>query len=95
MLIAWSVTEVIRYTYFVLNLQGQVPQFISWLRYNTFYVLYPLGIASEVGLVWKAAEPAGKDNPLYAYAMYSVIAIYVPGKLFRTTWRAKVLDIDI
>ncbi|MCJ1355935.1 MAG: hypothetical protein MMC33_005928 [Icmadophila ericetorum] len=79
MLIAWSVTEVIRYSYFALNLQGQVPQFISWLRYNTFYILYPLGIASEVGLIWKATKPAGKENSLYAYAMNAIMAIYVPG----------------
>ncbi|KAG9594591.1 PTPLA-domain-containing protein, partial [Aureobasidium melanogenum] len=48
MLIAWSVTEVIRYSYFAINLSaGSVPAIWMWLRYNTFFVLYPLGISSE------------------------------------------------
>ncbi len=28
-------------------------------RYNTFYVLYPVGIASEMYLIYHAIEPAG------------------------------------
>jgi len=33
MLLAWSLTEVVRYSYFVLSLLGQVPTFMVWLRY--------------------------------------------------------------
>jgi very-long-chain (3R)-3-hydroxyacyl-CoA dehydratase len=33
MLGAWSVTEVVRYCYFVVSLTGQVPGFLIWLRY--------------------------------------------------------------
>jgi hypothetical protein len=33
MLGAWSVTEVVRYCYFVVSLTGQVPGFLVWLRY--------------------------------------------------------------
>ncbi|RQM06285.1 hypothetical protein DH86_00001098 [Scytalidium sp. 3C] len=47
MVIAWSVTEVIRYSYFVLNLNGYSLAISTWLRYNTFFVLYPMGISSE------------------------------------------------
>ena len=32
MLLAWSVTEVVRYSYFVLALTGQVPAGVVWLR---------------------------------------------------------------
>ena len=32
MLIAWSVTEVIRYSYFVFVLGGGVPRVWTWLR---------------------------------------------------------------
>lgn len=80
MLIAWSVTEVIRYGYFVFNLKGSgpqdVPQFLTWLRYNTFFVLYPMGITSEVVMVWKASLVAGKYETL---GLWAVLAIYVPG----------------
>ncbi|KAK3044171.1 hypothetical protein LTS18_001979, partial [Coniosporium uncinatum] len=51
MLLAWSLTEVIRYAYFCFLLSPSnslgaegVPPNLSWLRYNTFFVLYPLGI---------------------------------------------------
>jgi len=35
MLIAWSVTEVIRYSFFAMNLwfEGDVPAGLQWLRY--------------------------------------------------------------
>lgn len=77
MLLAWSITEVIRYSYFVFNLQGSgVPGFVTWLRYNTFYVLYPLGIASECALIWKASLVADRWETL---AFWGLLAVYVPG----------------
>lgn len=79
MLLAWSVTEVIRYSYFVWNLQGKgVPGFVTWLRYNTFYVLYPIGISSECALVWKASMVA--ERPLQLI-FGGVLVVYVPGNV--------------
>ena len=81
MLLAWSVTEVIRYSYFVFNLQGGgVPGFVTWLRYNTFFVLYPIGIASECALIWKASVVAENQVTMIFWA---ILGIYVPGKCFR------------
>jgi very-long-chain (3R)-3-hydroxyacyl-CoA dehydratase len=97
MLIAWSVTEVIRYGYFVMNLRASaginsgggdstsinttnntaVPPFLTWLRYNTFFVLYPLGITSEVALVYKAS--LATPNALVRIVYWLVLAVYVPG----------------
>ncbi|KAH5139211.1 very-long-chain (3R)-3-hydroxyacyl-CoA dehydratase [Parastagonospora nodorum] len=80
MLLAWSITEVIRYSYFVFNLSGVgVPKLWTWLRYNTFLVLYPLGVASECWLVYKAIEPAIRINEVYGYVLYAILAVYVPG----------------
>lgn len=47
-----------------------------WLRYNTFYVLYPLGIASECALIWKASAVADQRETLL---FWGVLAVYVPG----------------
>ncbi|TKA74500.1 hypothetical protein B0A49_06571 [Cryomyces minteri] len=81
MLLAWSITEVIRYSYFAFHLSvGRVPQVLAWLRYNTFFVLYPLGIASECALVWKSIEPAERVGLGWAYALRGVLFIYVPGE---------------
>ncbi|GAB1192330.1 hypothetical protein APSETT444_001521 [Aspergillus pseudonomiae] len=49
------------------------------IRYNTFYVLYPLGITSECVMVVKALEPAAEFNPLYRWFLIVVLGIYVPG----------------
>lgn len=80
MILAWSITEVIRYNYFVLNLRGYVPSFMTWLRYNTFYVLYPVGILSEMSMVLKAIGPAGREwGAGGQWALWGALAAYVPG----------------
>ncbi|POR36458.1 Protein tyrosine phosphatase, partial [Tolypocladium paradoxum] len=79
MLVAWSVTEVIRYSYFALSLSGWQPAALTWLRYNTFFVLYPLGIFSECSLIYMATVPAAMRHPLEKYVLYAILAIYVPG----------------
>lgn len=87
MLLAWSVTEVIRYSYFVLNLQSRgVPDWLMWLRYNTFYVLYPVGIASECVLVWKASQDIQVEGREAVGAweragFWAVLVVYVPGMI--------------
>lgn len=81
MLVAWSVTEVIRYSFFALNLGlNWQPKLLTWLRYNTFFVLYPLGITSECALIWLATGPAGEQGDIYKWILYAILAIYIPGK---------------
>lgn len=81
MLIAWSVTEVIRYSYFALSLAGFLPDALTWIRYTTFYVLYPLGITSECMLIYGATIPASQRSGTEANILYGILAIYVPGML--------------
>ncbi|PNW85014.1 hypothetical protein CHLRE_03g167924v5 [Chlamydomonas reinhardtii] len=58
LLTAWSITEVVRYSFFaVKELAGTVPYPLLWLRYSTFLPLYPLGVASELAMV-RLALPA-------------------------------------
>ncbi|KAH8156325.1 hypothetical protein CIB48_g11919 [Xylaria polymorpha] len=80
MLVAWSVTEVIRYSYFALTLSGWQPSTLHWLRYHAFFVLYPLGISSEAWLIWLAVEPARHAvHPLYSTALWAyVVFVYPP-----------------
>ncbi|CAG8454214.1 9774_t:CDS:2 [Paraglomus brasilianum] len=47
MTIAWSVTEIIRYLYYGLNIAKKQPAWLLWCRYTFFFVLYPLGAGSE------------------------------------------------
>lgn len=92
MLVAWSVTEVIRYSFFALSLSGWQPRALTWLRYNTFFVLYPIGITSECALVWLATKPAGDVNPWFKTLLHAVLAIYVPGKCAYAKERSSTND---
>ena len=55
MLFAWSVTEVIRYSYLALKLVGFEPAAFVWVRYSSYLILYPLGITSEMVQMWRAS----------------------------------------
>ena len=48
LLLAWTITEIIRYSFYALNLVGQNPYLVAWLRYTLFIVLYPLGVVGEL-----------------------------------------------
>ncbi len=99
MLLAWSLTEVIRYAYFALALTlpagRQPPAWFTVLRYSTFTVLYPVGISSECLMIWSARAPAAALHPLLPWALYAVLAIYIPGSYVMYTYmlrqRRKVL----
>lgn len=48
-------------------------------RYNMFLVLYPIGIISEMKLVYEVIQPSQARNPAYQYLLWFGLAIYVPG----------------
>ncbi|XP_073156902.1 uncharacterized protein [Henckelia pumila] len=63
---AWSLSEVIRYSHYVLNLTGGTPKWITLVRYNAFIFLYPIGVfPGEMWLMYKAL-PLIKKKKLYA-----------------------------
>lgn len=57
MLLAWSVTEVIRYPFYFLSLLNIDVYALNWLRYTLFLVLYPLGAGSEAFLSFSTLPP--------------------------------------
>ncbi|XP_010043595.2 very-long-chain (3R)-3-hydroxyacyl-CoA dehydratase 2 [Eucalyptus grandis] len=64
--IAWCLSDVIRYLHYALNCLKCCPPWITYLRYTTFIVLYPLGIApGEIWLMFQAL-PFIKKTGLYA-----------------------------
>ena len=61
----------------------QPPPWLVWLRYNLFFVLYPLGILSEMRLVQLAIGPAQEKvgDERAGWLLWATLAIYVPGML--------------
>ncbi|KAL6626744.1 hypothetical protein ACP70R_030470 [Stipagrostis hirtigluma subsp. patula] len=86
LVLSWSITEVIRYSFFGLKEAfGVIPSWLLWLntamesgflhwtlpilyRYSTFMVFYPIGLVSEVGLIF-VALPYMKASEKYSFRM--------------------------
>jgi very-long-chain (3R)-3-hydroxyacyl-CoA dehydratase len=92
MILAWSATEVIRYSFYACTLAGYEPQFLLYLRYTTFYVLYPIGAGSEASLIY-ATLPSSSPMPSWQswvqgmwkptdYVRAMLFMIWWPGQYF-------------
>ncbi|CAF1553051.1 unnamed protein product [Rotaria sp. Silwood1] len=71
---AWSITEIIRYSYYTLNLFQAAPQLLTWCRYSFFIVLYPLGATGEILTIIKAMQI------IYPEAIRNRYSILLPNK---------------
>lgn len=82
LLLAWSTTEIVRYLYYYFNLvnKNQVPYLLQWLRYNMFIVLYPMGVASELLIIFSSLVPAGeKYGSSIQWMLVGTMLTYIPG----------------
>ncbi|EFA76185.1 hypothetical protein PPL_10402 [Heterostelium album PN500] len=43
----WGVSELIRFPFYIAQAYGDCPPILTWLRYNAFIILYPIGFAAE------------------------------------------------
>merc|ERR1712131_43583 len=68
LLTAWSITEVLRYSYYAFNQLNMVPYFLTYLRYTLFIVLYPIGVTGEIMCVIRALDVV-KETGLYSLGM--------------------------
>ncbi|KAK0485715.1 PTPLA-domain-containing protein [Armillaria novae-zelandiae] len=87
MVFAWSVTEVVRYSFYAATLLGHEPKQLLYLRYTLFYVLYPLGASSEAFLNY-ATLPTSSPVPSWlswAQGMWKPTD-YIRGLLFLIWW---------
>jgi len=57
MILAWSLTEVIRYAFYACNLLKLEVPWLTYLRYTTFYLLYPMGAGSEAFTMLSTLPP--------------------------------------
>ncbi|KAI8337233.1 tyrosine phosphatase-like protein [Chlamydoabsidia padenii] len=81
MIIAWCIAELVRYSFYAFNLTtGSVPSIIAWARYNFFLVLYPLGVSSELMMIYQALPYAKDIHIAYYYGLIASALTYAPGK---------------
>jgi len=65
LLFAWTITEMIRYSYYSFTLLGYLPSVLNYLRYTLFIVLYPIGVTGELLCIYRAL-PIVKETDLFS-----------------------------
>ncbi|KAL1230726.1 Alpha-N-acetylglucosaminidase [Trichinella spiralis] len=88
---AWSISEIVRYSFYALNILAVTPKFLTWLRYTLFIGLYPLGVAGELLAIFAAMGPIGRRKLFtlempnifnmsfnFYYSLFFIIPLYVP-----------------
>lgn len=94
--IAWSITEIIRYGFYVAKLifPDNLPYELVWLRYSAFFVLYPLGLITEFYVVYLSLDAAGTG--FFHYFLVFGLFLYIPGFItlysYMIKQRGKVLN---
>ncbi|NXB77052.1 HACD2 dehydratase, partial [Donacobius atricapilla] len=66
--VAWTITEIIRYSFYTFSLLNHLPYLIKWARYTLFIVLYPMGVSGEL-LTMYAALPFVRQSGLYSISL--------------------------
>ncbi|XP_060068147.1 very-long-chain (3R)-3-hydroxyacyl-CoA dehydratase 2-like [Ylistrum balloti] len=65
---AWTITEIVRYSFYFSGLVGMIPYALQWCRYTFFLVLYPFGVTGELLTIY-ASLPYVKERGLYSVAL--------------------------
>ena len=93
---AWSIVEIVRYTYYIINLlqkefvKFNIPYLLIWCRYSFFIVLYPIGVSGEMITVWNAKKDFSKFilyqgnnfNFTVANLIYPIWLFYIPARVY-------------
>lgn len=87
--VAWSLTEIVRYAFYLVKQVGKVPPFLLWLRYLSFIIFYPLGLLSEPVVVYKTLDSV---LGFYWYFLAFGLLLYLPGFyiLYGYMWRQRL-----
>lgn len=62
------------------NLGNALSRWLTWLRYNLFFVLYPVGIVSEMRIIYLTVPIVAAVAPRLEYALWAILTVYIPGK---------------
>lgn len=89
---AWGIADMIRYSYYAFKEAGLNPYISLWLRYTGFIILYPVGVASELSMVYLAYDTIKQEklmtlempNPynisfIYYLVINFIVLMYAPG----------------
>lgn len=77
--IAWAISEIIKYSYHVCSLRGFVPYWLMFARYTFFTFLYPIGVGSEMYIMYLSLDEAKavRGDGLYYFFILNLV-VYIP-----------------
>lgn len=93
LLSAWSITEVVRYLYYFYSLSFKEgpSKILTLLRYNLFWFLYPIGVGSELYIIYTALPYAQSEySKNYYWFLVVCMLLYIPG--FPTLFKHMVIQ---
>uniref|UniRef100_A0A7M5XBA9 Very-long-chain (3R)-3-hydroxyacyl-CoA dehydratase n=2 Tax=Clytia hemisphaerica TaxID=252671 RepID=A0A7M5XBA9_9CNID len=92
LLFAWSITEIVRYSFYANALMDNVPYSLQWCRYTFFLVLYPMGVTGELISIYHSIPYATKTGKFsirlpnklnfgfdFVWLCYVLYPVYIPG----------------
>lgn len=88
---AWSITELVRYSFYFLGLIDIQPKALLWMRYTFFILLYPAGVTGEWLLLFTPIIAVGYTfNSYMAFAIVTALtyAYYFP-VLYKYMWKQR------
>ncbi|OQV15415.1 putative Very-long-chain (3R)-3-hydroxyacyl-CoA dehydratase 2 [Hypsibius exemplaris] len=85
---AWTLAEMIRYSFYLAALFKKQPYPLVWLRYSMFIILYPLGVAGELLVMYNTLPKVAAEQPFASlapgdlnwayYAYVAIMVLYIP-----------------
>jgi len=89
--VAWSITEMVRYSYYATSLFNKEIKGLTFLRYTLFIVLYPIGILGEGMILFSVLKWNNYDFSIVNFVVAAVMLSYLPffPKLYIYMWQQR------
>lgn len=89
--VAWSITEMVRYSYYAGSLLNKEIKLLTFLRYTLFIVLYPIGITGEGMIMFSVLKWNNYDFSIVNIVIAIVMLSYLPffPKLYGYMWQQR------
>jgi len=90
-MLAWTITEIVRYSFYFSGLLEKESRFLLFCRYTFFILLYPMGVAGELLIVytWLNGFGLGLNLPGIAFGIIVLTYIIFFPKMYLYMWKQR------